>query len=84
MSLYSRGWGKNKIYFKKEVEVDWRNTIFNLKVVIPKDSTWPRITFKVKLTPKEAYILGKAFEDSWKPHFYRVSYKKVVKGQHGC
>lgn len=85
MELYSKGWGRHKTYFKKEVSVDWRDTIFNIKVVIPKDrKAWPKITFKVKLTPKEAYLLGKAFEESWKPHFYNVSYKKVEKGQHGC
>ena len=84
MSQYSKGWGKNKVYFKKEVEIDWRETIYNVKVIISKHSSWPKVTFKVKLTPKEAYILGKAFEGSWKPHFYDVTYKKVEKGQHGC
>ena len=82
MELFTK-WSK-KHYYKKEVEIDWRDTIFNLKVIKIKKTNWYKITFKVKLTSKEAYILGKAFEDSWKIHFYNVSYKKVVKGQHGC
>lgn len=82
--LFVEGFGKAKRYYKEEVEVDWRETIYNVKVTIPKGMRWYIVTFKVKLTPKEAYLIGKSLEEgTLKQHFYNVSYKKVVKGEHG-
>lgn len=57
-------------------KIDWRWTIYNLKVIkIKSKRYWFKITFKVRLTPKEAFILG----ESLKEMHSDVSYKKVLK-----
>ena len=57
--------------FYKEVDVDWRETVYNVKVerVNHPISYWNspnfKVSFTVKLTPKEAYIVGKALKDMY-------------------
>jgi len=44
----------------KETEIDWRETIYNVKVEKVKTSNYYsfKVSFSVKLTPKEAYTIG--------------------------
>ena len=80
MEDYVRGYGKFRTYFKKPVKIDWRETIFNLKVIkIKERNHWFKVTFKCKLTPKEAYIIGKALEEGLR-NFYNVTYKITKQG----
>lgn len=66
-------------YKWKEIEVDWRKTIYNIKVKRIKHAkpTWysPRylVSFSVKLTSKEAYELGVTLEG----RHYKVTYKPI-------
>ena len=59
-------------------KIDWRWTIYNLKVIKIKSTNCGfKITFKVKLTPKEAFILGESLKKM--RYVENVSYKKVLK-----
>ena len=64
-------------YKWKEIEVDWRRTIYNIKVksIKHRKQYGPRyqVSFSVKLTSKEAYNLGKCLENN----DYDVTYKLI-------
>lgn len=73
--VWYMGYSKRKPFIKTE-KIDWRWTIYNLKVIKIKSTRHNfKITFKVKLTPKEAFALG----ESLKYNVRNVSYKKVLK-----
>ena len=69
-SIFGTGCGPT---FHKEVKVDWRDTIYNMKVekVRKKPGLYYKVSFSVQLTPKEAFIIGKELED----RYYQVFYK---------
>lgn len=76
--------GHSKRDFKIEKEkIDWRWTIYNIKVIgIKSMKHYFKISFKIRLTPKEAFILGKELKTL--AYNEECLYKKIVKGQHGC
>ena len=60
-------------------KIDWRWTIYNIKVIgIKSKRHYFKITFKVKLTPKEAYILGESLKN-FDDFIEDVVYKKIDK-----
>lgn len=51
----------------KEIEVDWRETIYNVKVEKVKTSNHYsfKVSFSVKLTPKEAHTIGTTLKEKY-------------------
>ena len=71
--LYKKG----NTWIKKFDKIDWRCTIYNLKLIKLKNSHLFKVTFKIKLSPREAYTIGKAISEM--DYTYNVTYEKVLK-----
>ena len=75
--VWYMGYSKRRPFIETE-KIDWRWTIYNLKVIKIKSARREfKITFKVRLTPKEAFTLGEYLKRM--RYIENVSYKKVLK-----
>ena len=75
--VWYMGYSKRKPFIESE-KIDWRWTIYNFKVIKIKSTNCGfKITFKVRLTPKEAFTLGESLKKM--RYVENVSYKKVLK-----
>lgn len=74
--VWYMGYSKRKPFIESE-KIDWRWTIRNIKVTkIKHTNALFKVTFKVKLSSKEAFTVGEGL----KRLFDQVSYKIVKQG----